>query len=52
MILITAATGNISTELVKQLLAKGSPLRVISRDQKNKLWEPLFIHLRSQFWNI
>jgi uncharacterized protein YbjT (DUF2867 family) len=34
MILVTGATGNIGTELVKQLVAKGSPLRVISRDEK------------------
>ena len=34
MILITGATGNIGTELVKQLMAKGSPLRVISREEK------------------
>jgi len=40
MILITGATGNIGTGLVKQLLAKGAPLRVISRDQKkvSHLW--------------
>jgi uncharacterized protein YbjT (DUF2867 family) len=34
MILITGATGNIGTELVKHLVAQGAPLRVISRDQK------------------
>jgi (4-alkanoyl-5-oxo-2,5-dihydrofuran-3-yl)methyl phosphate reductase len=34
MILITGATGNIGTELVKLLAANGSSLRVVSRDEK------------------
>jgi uncharacterized protein YbjT (DUF2867 family) len=34
MILITGATGNIGTELVKLLASKGSSLRVVSRDEK------------------
>ena len=34
MILITGATGNIGSELVKQLVAKSSPLRVVSRDER------------------
>jgi (4-alkanoyl-5-oxo-2,5-dihydrofuran-3-yl)methyl phosphate reductase len=34
MILVTGATGNIGSELVKRLVAKGSPVRVISRDEK------------------
>jgi uncharacterized protein YbjT (DUF2867 family) len=34
MILITGATGNVGSELVKQLIAKGSPLRVITRDEQ------------------
>jgi (4-alkanoyl-5-oxo-2,5-dihydrofuran-3-yl)methyl phosphate reductase len=33
MILITGATGNIGSELVPQLLAKGAALRVITRDE-------------------
>jgi (4-alkanoyl-5-oxo-2,5-dihydrofuran-3-yl)methyl phosphate reductase len=32
MILITGATGNVGSELVKQLAAKGLPLRVVTRD--------------------
>jgi len=35
MILVTGATGNIGSELVKQLVAKGAPVRVITRDEKN-----------------
>jgi len=34
MILITGATGNIGTELVKNLISKRTPIRVISRDEK------------------
>jgi len=34
MILITGATGNIGTELVKLLASKGFSLRVVSRDEK------------------
>jgi uncharacterized protein YbjT (DUF2867 family) len=34
MILVTGATGNIGSELVKQLVAKGAPVRVITRDEK------------------
>ena len=34
MILVTGATGNIGSELVKQLVAKGTPVRVITRDEK------------------
>jgi (4-alkanoyl-5-oxo-2,5-dihydrofuran-3-yl)methyl phosphate reductase len=34
MILLTGATGNIGTELVKLLVAKGASLRVVSRDEK------------------
>jgi (4-alkanoyl-5-oxo-2,5-dihydrofuran-3-yl)methyl phosphate reductase len=34
MILITGATGNIGSELVKLLVAKGEAVRVISRDEK------------------
>jgi (4-alkanoyl-5-oxo-2,5-dihydrofuran-3-yl)methyl phosphate reductase len=34
MILVTGATGNIGSELVKLLVAKGLPVRVISRDEK------------------
>jgi (4-alkanoyl-5-oxo-2,5-dihydrofuran-3-yl)methyl phosphate reductase len=34
MILVTGATGNIGSELVKLLVAKGMPVRVISRDEK------------------
>ena len=34
MILLTGATGNIGTELVKLLVASGVPLRVVSRDEK------------------
>ena len=34
MILITGATGNIGTELVKLLASKGTSLRVVSRDEK------------------
>jgi (4-alkanoyl-5-oxo-2,5-dihydrofuran-3-yl)methyl phosphate reductase len=34
MILVTGATGNIGSELVKLLVAKGEPVRVISRDEK------------------
>jgi uncharacterized protein YbjT (DUF2867 family) len=33
MLLVTGATGNIGTELVKQLAAQGVPLRVVSRDK-------------------
>jgi len=33
MILITGATGNVGSELVKQLTAKGLPLRVVTRDE-------------------
>jgi uncharacterized protein YbjT (DUF2867 family) len=32
MILVTGATGNIGGEVVKQLLAKGAPVRVLARD--------------------
>lgn len=35
MILVTGATGNIGSELVKQLVAKGAPVRVITRHEKN-----------------
>src|SRR6516225_8468113 len=34
MILITGATGNIGTELVKRLVSKRTPIRIITRDQK------------------
>jgi uncharacterized protein YbjT (DUF2867 family) len=34
MILVTGATGNIGSELVKQLVVKGAPVRVITRDEK------------------
>jgi (4-alkanoyl-5-oxo-2,5-dihydrofuran-3-yl)methyl phosphate reductase len=34
MILVTGATGNIGSELVKLLIAKGEAVRVISRDEK------------------
>jgi uncharacterized protein YbjT (DUF2867 family) len=34
MILLIGATGNIGTELVKLLVAKGASLRVVSRDEK------------------
>jgi (4-alkanoyl-5-oxo-2,5-dihydrofuran-3-yl)methyl phosphate reductase len=34
MILVTGATGNIGKELVGQLVGKGHPLRVISRDER------------------
>jgi (4-alkanoyl-5-oxo-2,5-dihydrofuran-3-yl)methyl phosphate reductase len=34
MILITGATGNIGSQLVNQLVTKGEPVRVISRDEK------------------
>ena len=34
MILLTGATGNIGTELVELLVAKGASLRVVSRDEK------------------
>jgi (4-alkanoyl-5-oxo-2,5-dihydrofuran-3-yl)methyl phosphate reductase len=34
MILITGATGNIGTELVKNLVSKRIPIRVITRDEK------------------
>jgi len=34
MILVTGATGNIGSQLVKLLVAKGEPVRVISRDEK------------------
>jgi (4-alkanoyl-5-oxo-2,5-dihydrofuran-3-yl)methyl phosphate reductase len=34
MILVTGATGNIGSQLVKLLVAKGVPVRVISRDEK------------------
>lgn len=34
MILVTGATGNIGSQLVKLLVAKGAPVRVISRDEK------------------
>jgi (4-alkanoyl-5-oxo-2,5-dihydrofuran-3-yl)methyl phosphate reductase len=34
MILVTGATGNVGSELVKQLVAKGLPIRVITRDQQ------------------
>jgi uncharacterized protein YbjT (DUF2867 family) len=34
MILVTGATGNIGSELVKLLVAKGEDVRVISRDEK------------------
>jgi len=34
MILVTGATGNIGSQLVKLLVAKGLPVRVISRDEK------------------
>ena len=34
MILVTGATGNIGSELVKLLVAKGESVRVISRDEK------------------
>ncbi len=33
MILITGATGNVGSELVKQLAKKGVPLRVVTRDK-------------------
>jgi (4-alkanoyl-5-oxo-2,5-dihydrofuran-3-yl)methyl phosphate reductase len=33
MILITGATGNVGSELVKQLFAKGESLRVVTRDE-------------------
>jgi (4-alkanoyl-5-oxo-2,5-dihydrofuran-3-yl)methyl phosphate reductase len=33
MILITGATGNVGSELVKQLFAKGEALRVVTRDE-------------------
>jgi (4-alkanoyl-5-oxo-2,5-dihydrofuran-3-yl)methyl phosphate reductase len=34
MIFLTGATGNIGTELVKLLVARGASLRVVSRDEK------------------
>jgi len=34
MILITGATGNIGTELVKRLVSKRTPIRVITWDEK------------------
>ncbi|MFY9983654.1 MAG: NAD(P)H-binding protein, partial [Chthoniobacterales bacterium] len=34
MILVTGATGNIGSELVKLLLMKKIPVRVITRDEK------------------
>jgi uncharacterized protein YbjT (DUF2867 family) len=34
MIFVTGATGNIGSELVKLLVAKGEAVRVISRDEK------------------
>ena len=34
MILVTGATGNIGTELIKQLLRDGARMRVITRDEK------------------
>src|SRR5215831_11814678 len=34
MILITGATGNIGTELVKRLVSKRTPIRIITRDEK------------------
>jgi uncharacterized protein YbjT (DUF2867 family) len=34
MILVTGATGNIGTELVKRLVNKRTPIRVITRDEK------------------
>ena len=34
MILVTGATGNVGSELVKQLIAKDAPIRVITRDQQ------------------
>jgi uncharacterized protein YbjT (DUF2867 family) len=34
MILVTGATGNIGSQLVKLLVAQGSPVRVITRDEK------------------
>ena len=34
MILITGATGNIGTELVRRLVSKRTPIRIITRDQK------------------
>ncbi|MBV8227499.1 MAG: NAD(P)H-binding protein [Verrucomicrobia bacterium] len=34
MILVTGATGNIGTELIKQLLSDGARMRVITRDEK------------------
>ena len=33
MILVTGATGNIGTELVKQLRTEGARMRVITRDE-------------------
>ena len=34
MILVTGATGNIGSELVDQLVTKGAPVRVISREER------------------
>ncbi|QSQ19531.1 SDR family oxidoreductase [Pyxidicoccus parkwayensis] len=34
MILITGATGNIGSELVQQLSARGAPLRIVTRDER------------------
>ncbi len=34
MILVTGATGNIGSELVKQLIAKSADVRVVTRDEK------------------
>jgi (4-alkanoyl-5-oxo-2,5-dihydrofuran-3-yl)methyl phosphate reductase len=34
MILITGATGNIGSELIKQLIAEGADVRVVTRDEK------------------
>ena len=34
MILITGATGNIGTELLKRPVTKRTPIRVITRDEK------------------
>ena len=34
MILITGATGNIGTKLVRRLVSKRTPIRIITRDEK------------------
>src|SRR5258707_14550602 len=34
MILVTGATGNIGSELVKQLIAKSADVRVVTRNEK------------------